>query len=250
MKNDPMLHEIAKILHIPKHTLLYWEKEGLIHFDRDPSNNYRRVALSTIFEIDQVVHCRNMDLPIAQIKQLPQMSLTQQSNLLREAVCRLEEKIYTLERSRAYTRTHLKNISEVQRLTLDPYLCEAPVFSRVVAYSPLSHWSAGNAQPDLFVLVIYPEDPNCLIEGFINNDEEGEYLWKLPDDTEIWKTFILRIRLEAGQRKNSDLAFHIGQLRAMGYESELVLARYMAEAKEEDGYFLYYKAWAQVKEVV
>ncbi len=247
MKNDPLIHKIAQMLHIPKHTLLYWEKEGLLHFERDPVNRYRKATLSTIFEIDQVVHCRNMSLPIAQIRQLPQMSLSQQAELLEKAGCRLEEKIQALEQSRAYTQAHLENISEVQRLSLTPYLDETPAFSRVVAYSSQDHWNIGNTQPDLFVLVISPQSPDLFAEGFIDDDREKECLWECSANTGIWKTFILRVRLEAGQKKNNDLPNHLDRLRAMGYESKLVLARYMAEATEEGGYFLYYKAWAQIK---
>jgi hypothetical protein len=116
-----------------------------------------------------------------------------------------------------------------------------------VAYSSQDHWNIGNTQPDLFVLVISPQAPALFAEGFIDDDREKECLWECSANTGIWKTFILRVRLEAGQKKNNDLPNHLDRLRAMGYESKLVLARYMAEATEEGGYFLYYKAWAQIK---
>lgn len=249
MKSEPLIHEIVQMLHIPKHTLLYWEKEGLLHFERDPVNRYRKVTLSTIFELDQVVHFRNMSIPIAQIKQLPQMSLDQQAELLEKADHQLGKKIQALEQSRAYTRTQLENIKEVQRLSLTPYLDETPAFNRVVAYSSQDHWSIGNTQPDLFVLVISPQAPDRFVEGFIDDDREKKCLWERPGDAGAWKTFILRVNLEDGQRKNNDLSKHLEKLRAMGYESELVLARYMTEATEERGYFLYYKAWAQIKKI-
>jgi len=56
MKSEHTIHEAAKYFGLPKATLLYWEKEGLIHFDRIDGNRYRKLSAHTIFEIENVLH--------------------------------------------------------------------------------------------------------------------------------------------------------------------------------------------------
>ena len=56
----------------------------------------------------------------------------------------------------------------------------------------------------------------------------------------------MKMEVRDGSRKNSDLETHLGRLERMGYSSDLILARYMAEAAEEGTYYCYYKAWARV----
>lgn len=247
MKNDPKIHEVAEMLGIPKHTLLYWEKEGLIHFDRDPVNGYRRISASTIYEIDQVVHYRLMGIPVAQIQQIPKMTLEDLRNLFEESNCRLDEKIHMLQAAQDRARTHTAYIGEILALTASPYQDEPPNFARVGAFRASEHWSTSNAQPDLFALVIHPDDPDSPLEGFVD-DEHSQLLWERTEG-EQWNVFVLKMELDNGKKKNSDLLFHLRQLRRLGYACDLVLARYMAEAAKGDKYYIYYKAWARVRQM-
>ena len=233
------------MLGVPKHTLLYWEKEGLIHFRRNPLNGYRLVTPSSIFEIDQVVHYRHMGVPIAQIQQIPRMTLEELRDMFAVSNQRLDEKIRILQVAQAKARTYVSYIDEIRTLTDHPYHDAAPNFSRVGAYRASDHWSVSNAQPDLFTLVIHPEEPDTVLEGFAD-DNHPEPLWERAGGEEHWKVFVLKMELENGARKNSDLVSHLQRLNLLGYRCDLILARYMAEAAKNDKYYIYYKAWARV----
>lgn len=247
MKNDKTLREISRLLQIPKPTLLYWEKEGLIHFERDPGNNYRRVTPAALFELDQAVLYRNMEIPIRQIRQIPHMALSELEELFGRSNQQLEAKISTLRQAQRRSGEYLSRIHEVRRLSEQPYQVEQPDFEWVTEFRAEAHWSVSNMQPDLFVLVIFPRESHALLEGFAGcAAPQSSVLWRKSGRVESWRTFILKMEVRDGSRKNSDLETHLGRLERMGYSSDLILARYMAEAAEEGTYYFYYKAWARV----
>lgn len=48
------IKDISEIYGIPKSTLRYWDSEGLIHFNREPSNSYRQFDLKTIMNVGDI----------------------------------------------------------------------------------------------------------------------------------------------------------------------------------------------------
>lgn len=247
MKNDKTIHQIAELLQIPKHTLLYWEKEGLIHFERNPQNGYRQVTPAALFELDQAICYRNMEIPVRRIRQIPYMTLSELEELFKRSDEQLETKICTLRQAQRRSREYRKRIQEVHSLLERPYQTESPDFECVTEFCAETHWSISNMQPDLFVLIIYPEVPGTLREGFVGHTSpKSKVLWKCGEREEKWKTFVLKMEVQNGNRKNNELVFHLDRLKSMGIDSDLIIARYMAEAVEDGTYYFYYKAWARV----
>ncbi|WP_133544172.1 MerR family transcriptional regulator [Mesocricetibacter intestinalis] len=42
------LDQVAKLLNIPTSTLRYWDKQGLIRFERNRQNQYRQISLHNL----------------------------------------------------------------------------------------------------------------------------------------------------------------------------------------------------------
>ena len=242
MKKEMGLHEISEYFAIPKATLLYWEKEGLIHFQRNPENNYRQITPKVLFEIENTSNYRDMGMPVALIRSIPCMSLDEMDCTFKKMEQKLSDQMDRLERSRQRAEVYRQHFAEIRRLTEAPYQDEAPDFQRVSVYKE-AHWHVANKNPDQFVLLA--EDPAHLTEGFIDNGE-SDLLWEAGNSGIQWKSFILKVKLENGQRKSNDLEEHIGRLERKGYCTGLTVARYWAEAMEADGFYGYYKAWIQV----
>ncbi|MDD0824752.1 MerR family transcriptional regulator [Mannheimia sp. AT1] len=95
------LKAVSNILDIPTSTLRYWDKEGLVAFNRNWQNDYRQVSVNTLLELLDVLDYREMDVPIGKIKQIPQMTTNDLSQLLAENRAVLQGKIAKLEQTLA-----------------------------------------------------------------------------------------------------------------------------------------------------
>ena len=95
------LKAVSNILDIPASTLRYWDKEGLVAFERNWQNYYRQVSVNTLLELLDVLDYREMDMPIGKIKQIPQMTTNDLSQLLAENRAVLQGKIAKLEQTLA-----------------------------------------------------------------------------------------------------------------------------------------------------
>ena len=59
--------DIAKELGIAASKLRYWEKQGLVRFERNPENNYRMISFQTIMDICDIIFYRDLAIPIEDI---------------------------------------------------------------------------------------------------------------------------------------------------------------------------------------
>ncbi|MEG0276206.1 MAG: MerR family transcriptional regulator [Coprobacillus sp.] len=73
-------HDIEEFLHITKHTLIYYEKEGLVSPQRD-ENGYRNYRKKDIEDLKMVIMLRTMDVSIEEIKLIINSQLSIRSAL-------------------------------------------------------------------------------------------------------------------------------------------------------------------------
>lgn len=106
------LHNVTKILNVPASTLRYWDKQGLVRFERHWQNDYRQISAETLLRLLDVIALREMNVPIEQIKQSEQMSdaerlalfartkneLTDEIRRLRQTIAKLDYRTQTLTR--------------------------------------------------------------------------------------------------------------------------------------------------------
>lgn len=250
MEYDKNLSEISRLLKIPKHTLHYWEKEGLLHFGRNPNNNYRLITQQVIFDIDETINYRNMELSINEIRTLHNVQLDELDTILEASNHRLDEKIQKLKRAHQKVTAHRQRIAQVKELFCNPYQDEVPDFQRVVSYqlNQNEHWLNCIEQPYRFLLMISPDKPDVILEGIVDdNCLSGDLvLWRATAAHSHWKTFLLRTVTEHGHRKSNNVQTHLDALHGRGYQTGIILARYLAEATEYGMRTIYYKAWVQV----
>ena len=71
MSKTNHIGRVADILHLPPSTLRYWDQCGLLRFDRDPENRYRRFSTQTVIDICYVALYREMGIPGRTIRDLP-----------------------------------------------------------------------------------------------------------------------------------------------------------------------------------
>lgn len=108
--------DVAKMLEIPASTLRYWDKEGLVRFERRLNNDYRQVSRNTLMTLLDVLDYRNMGISIEQIKQTPHMQLADLQALLAESEQALRENMRRMEETLAKIRIKTQALQQAQRL--------------------------------------------------------------------------------------------------------------------------------------
>lgn len=115
MKHSDFIGHLSHILDIPSSTLRYWEKEGLIRFNRG-ENNYRTFATSQIFEVGDIAFYRDIRIPIEDLKELPGMDLDHVEDILTASETRLEQDVERIERNLERIRLRKSAIERTRRL--------------------------------------------------------------------------------------------------------------------------------------
>lgn len=65
----------AEVLGVPASTLRYYEKEGLIEFNRNSENNYREPSMQDLLQLLDIIMYRSLNIPIAEIKSCMQADM-------------------------------------------------------------------------------------------------------------------------------------------------------------------------------
>ena len=77
--------ELASHYNIPKQTLLYYDKQGLLAPAFINENNYRYYSLSQYLVLEIILNMRKLDIPILEIKKyLQHRDLDSFENILKE----------------------------------------------------------------------------------------------------------------------------------------------------------------------
>lgn len=90
------LNEVSELLQIPKSTLRYWEKEKLIHSQRNPDNDYRSYTVDDMVVIIDIMFYRNLNVSVDTLKNLYGLSIDQHISLLQNNEQEINKKIQQL----------------------------------------------------------------------------------------------------------------------------------------------------------
>lgn len=245
MKTIHTIEEAAKYFSLPKSTLLYWEQEGLIQFDRMPENQYRVVTAKTIFQIENVLSLRNLGIPVKKIKTAHLLSLEERLSLYENAVEIAEQKIQKISMVKECIKKQLDQIREIDYLRNHPYCTESPDFRVLIPHSQ-STIAIECAETGRFVILIKEPSYNEIVETFINDEAKEGILWRRPNTGE-WRSFLLDTVTRNDSRNLDNLFLHLQALQNMGLQTKTVVARYLSEGIEDGILHIYFKAYAQVK---
>lgn len=117
------LGEVAEILGINKTTLRYYNREGLISFERDEENNYRYYHKNQIENFKVILNLRKVGFSIEKIKEIKQFIIEKKYDLILKRVNKrldeyaeemkeIQKNIEILEENKKFME-YLNEISEV-----------------------------------------------------------------------------------------------------------------------------------------
>lgn len=237
--------KIAKMFHISPSALRYWDKEGLIRFQRCEENNYRTPSLQTIMDIGDVLLFRSLSVPIKDIRQVPQMNNKQLHELLEKNEQALYQQMEQLQHTLEKTKDRKAMIARVETLRQQALFVESCQLS---AIRPFSFENTEDVQiyvHDSYrtVLLLDPDFSIMPASGIITQDTQEVLLRRQDDVPRAYLRGLLQVDANDFRRHNGD-TFH-QKAQSLGYVPGPIVARYLSSACEKKRYD-YYEAWMQL----
>ncbi|WP_052131420.1 helix-turn-helix domain-containing protein [Planococcus sp. CAU13] len=246
MEKTITITEVSKALGIPASTLRYWDKQGVLRFERNNENNYRQFSFQTMVDICDIIFYRELEVPLYTIKKREEMTAENLLNLFSETKDHLERSI-----------DHLQKV--VDRITarenilkqLDSLKYQKPRI-RKQKLDPIHYFDF----TDKKLIQLYLEDPT-LSADIVNFDEKNEYVCGLFAN--IDSSCLLR----EGDKEEKNYLYGIvwrnqsedtnlqDLLKEAGIKKEKIgdqIFQYLVSARDQDDYRDYFKMWIELTE--
>ncbi len=112
--------ELSQLCKIPRKTLLYYDKLGLITPEVIDENDYRYYTRSQLFLLQLILTLRQLDIPIVQIKEyLANRSLNNYDTLFNERISHFKHEVNRLQQLITQLEYAVDSLNEVRSLELD-----------------------------------------------------------------------------------------------------------------------------------
>lgn len=241
MKHADFIGKLSSILDIPASTLRYWEKEGLIHFNRG-ENNYRTFTLPHIFEIGDVAFYRDIAIPIEDLKKLSSADLDSVEDILIASETKLEQDIAQVQKNLERIRLRKAAIARVRQLRKPKIVWKAlpPIYDIVFEeYTAMQHRLNDPYKEAAYSLASYPD----VIWGATLDNIQNRSVVR-PGDTEPRLYMNCLMMLEYHNETNLvDLKNNLAQLRqaakGFDYHPGDILGTYLISACDQLRYTYY-----------
>lgn len=250
MKKDDkknIISEAAKIYGVSSSCLRYWEKEGLIDFDRNKENNYRRISYPIAERIGNIIMFRKLGLLVSDLKKMPYIGLEDFASMLvkseNELIKQLDGILESIEQIHA-KREILNNITELKE---KPFTVMPQMIGAIEPYYYYDHQYVPQflENPNRFAVVIRPDNPSHMAYGFFTENEDcqgsGDILLRESDPGErMYLRGLLKISSENMLQHNShDFA---EKAKEMGCTPGEIVGKYLITLFDEIPCD-FYEAW-------
>lgn len=111
MKPRFKIGDLSRLFHIGHDSIRYYEKVGLLHPRRDPSNNYRYYTIDDVRSMNTIRELLDLGFSTDEIREFEtDRNITHVTEMLESERSRIDEKIQTLEKKKANIEGRLLSI--------------------------------------------------------------------------------------------------------------------------------------------
>lgn len=160
MSKNEYIGTMSELFGVPIPTLRYWEKEGLVNFNRSPDNNYRAWSMRTLRNLCDITFYRKLSLPIKELKQISNLNYEEINNLLECQRALLYEKMESLKNTIHHMDIKLEQVKTIEELRLTSHQFVERAFPAVRSFELLNKDNLTNLinyEKDLIVMF----EPEC-----------------------------------------------------------------------------------------
>lgn len=244
MNEQQTLKKLASLFHIAPSALRYWDKEGLIRFERSEENNYRYPTWKTMLDICDVLLNRSLSIPVKSMRELPKMSVGQQLQLLDDSEEKLLNQIKEIQ-TMIESIHHKKALLE-EAIKFDAYKEIVLIETQLPAIRSFTFENKEDME-----LFIY--DPSCsaiLLDAKnecsygLFTDNPKDILFRDKDqDKRYYLKGLLKINTEDSSMNNANQFYMEANKRKLKAGS--IIGRYLVTAYDQKRYD-YYEAWLEI----
>ncbi|WP_290770522.1 MerR family transcriptional regulator [Anaerofustis sp.] len=249
MKETYNIGTISKILNIPKSTLRYWEKEGIINLKRNAVNEYREFSVSSIFEILDIFFYRKLNISIKELKKIETQNLYEIGNVFRNNKKNIQKEIKNLKETIRMIDDRLEQIDIFNEIKNSPY----QIKNKIENVNYVVEFEFTNKE----ILEKYTSHPGHFVYFIDNNSKNFNYGFITKSikekDTVLWendgdgKKQYARFLLKQDYYKlTTDIKKHQNELNKMGFDTGKTIARYLLTDYEK-GKYDYYEAYMEIE---
>lgn len=253
------LKTVSEVLNLPKSTLRFWEKEGIIASQRS-ENNYRYYLERYIIDVSDVIVLRQLHIGLKEIPEVRNMTCEEQNQMLADLICDADKQIVEYQKIKNLAAQRQSILQKIQEFKDNPYwivkLKNLGFEEGLVRYNFYDKAAAAAylANPYLGQYCIYFEQGcyTAFREAWIqrNSDVQSEVLWR-PTAEEMGKRF-LRCLLECDSTDNAinNLPEHFMHMEMQGLKPGKIIAKYLQDvySEEKGGTQTYYETYIEVLE--
>ncbi|MEG7380712.1 MerR family transcriptional regulator [Bacillus subtilis] len=106
------IKQVSELTGLTKKAIKYYESEGLIEVNKNPTNQYREYSEKEIYQLNLIASLRLLHLPIKEIKSLLKGE-RKLPELLNEQLNQININLKQLEQQKLLTETLIQNINEI-----------------------------------------------------------------------------------------------------------------------------------------
>lgn len=239
------ISDVSDALGIPSSTLRYWDKTGLIHFERGSDNNYRRFSFQTMLEICDIIFYRNLELPLSIIQKIGTMQLEEQMALFTANESALEHKINYLKDVLARIEQRKIKLNEYHHLkgkdltivkTSLPAIHKFDFHDKEMVQLYLS-------DPSLSADILTQDEKNSTACGMFVEQETGDLIRKKDTQKRTYLYGLLWMD-KHGHTNASDYWLRAPKL---GYKGGTLICKYLTSICDADKEcYRYFEAWLEL----
>ncbi|MEG0919318.1 MAG: MerR family transcriptional regulator [Anaerovoracaceae bacterium] len=242
-KNTFKTKEVADIFNINVSNLHYWEKEGLFCVRRQGENGYREYNQVDVFNVAEIQLYRSLDFSIKEIKHILYMPVSELEYIYEEKKFDIGEKIIQLQNKLDEIELQISLINQARMLQanhLTPGIMEVDFLIEDALDTDTVHETLRN--PSLSYIYIKDYKEKKYIRAIATDRPRGA-IWKRTKGKKYLK-FLLKADIM--NNYNNNVKEILTEVRAMGYQTGEVVARYLLMGSEGGTRYEYYMGFVEV----
>lgn len=239
------LKEVSKILNIPKSTLRYWEKEGLIRSERNLKNEYREYTTEELMIIGDIAFYRSLHLPIKSLKNLKEQTIEDKHMFMEASYRTIEQEIKELKKTQHKIEMRMNAVHLLDALKHQKFPMSSPDFPYIYHLHMENPNTVTSYLENQNLLTIVFDEQHPFIEryGILAHHEKQQHaqLWKANTSVTYVPCFI---RVEEQHVRMTDLQPILDKIHSEKKRVGFVIGRYLVTDKNID----YFQGWIEVFE--
>ena len=241
------IKDVSEYFQIPKSTLRYWESEELIALNRNENNSYREYDTQSLVELSDMVFYRSLDVPVKQLRKLPDMTSLELDELLEKTDCKLDNIIADLQNKKKKIASKRNMIHKIKALENKQLIQSMPDFRYVIPfdYASPENWKCYLEDTSLFIMYVSFEHLSDIQFGIITEEPTKHLLWEsnfsqnMPEKTSFYKTLI---KLDIRDNNENNLNQIKSSLQEKGLNPVYAIGRFLGFTYD-DVRWGYYESW-------